>query len=263
MDQGSSKPPSPAADRTLTILETLVRAEEPLILTALAKKADIPLATCAAIVQTLEQRGYAARKVIGRSHYWRPTLALYGLSAQLIRRLDLPTVSQSSLRTLAEETGLPAHVGVLDGPKVVYVAKAAPPGRFIHFNTHPGKVASFNLTALGKAIAAYLPPDELAPLLDHLAAGAGPKAHGLDTRPLLDELAETRVRGYAIEDEEEEADIACVAAPLFDSEEKVVGSVGVTGFARELKDDRLEAAIEALKREGQSISERLGYARTR
>ncbi|OZM73045.1 IclR family transcriptional regulator [Amycolatopsis antarctica] len=252
------KPASPSVDRALTVLETLVGAEEGLTLTALAKATSIPLATCASIVYTLEQRGYATRRVVGRSHFWRPTLRLYDLAAPLIRREDLSEVAQPQLRELADALRMPAHVGVLDGASVVYVAKAATPG-FIQFDTYPGKVSPFNLTALGKAIAAYLPDAELEPLLDHLVQGTGPKARKATARGVRTQLAKVRQLGYAVEDEEETAEIACVAAAFFDSEGAVAGSIGVTGFARELGGRKLVSATELVVRQAKEISAKLGF----
>lgn len=257
-EDGNRRPPAPAVDRALRILEALVAADEPLTLTALAKEVGIPLATCAAIMQTLELRGYATREVVGRSHLWRPTLQLFSLGAQLTAQLDLPTVAQPSLRALATRTGMPAHVGVLDGTNVVYVAKGATPG-FVQFNTYPGKTAAFNLTALGKAIAAYLPPRELAPLLDRLTPGRGPKWRGPDPQLLLDELAEVRVNGYAIEDEEEEPNIGCVAAPVFDGKGAVKASVGVTGFSSAIVGERRPETVAAVLEVAQEISSGLGH----
>src|SRR5437870_1025171 len=106
----ADRAPSPAVDRALTVLETLVRGEEPMTLTALAKATKIPLATCASIAYTLEQRGYAVRRVVGRSHFWRPTLRLYSLAAELVRKVDLPSLAQTELQALADRLGLPAHV---------------------------------------------------------------------------------------------------------------------------------------------------------
>ena len=111
----TERSPSPAVARALTVLETLVGADEPLTLTSLAKKTKIPLATCAAIVYTLEERGYASRRIVGRSHFWRPTLRLYGLATQLVRKIDLSEIAQPQLRGLADTLGMPAHVGVLNG----------------------------------------------------------------------------------------------------------------------------------------------------
>jgi len=253
------RPRSVSTDRTLTVLETLVESAAPLTLTSLAQAAGIPLATCAAIAQTLEQRGYAARQVVGRSHFWRPTLRLSALSARLLRAINPSDVARPHLDVVADQLGMPTHLGVLDGATVVYVAKSAPPG-FIQFDTYPGKISPFNLTALGKAIAAFLPPDELAPLLEHLATGTGPKARRREVSALKADLAEIRERGYAMEDQEELADIGCVAAPVFDADERVVYAIGVTGFSRELLDVRFDEAVTAVRRAAARISRGLGSA---
>ncbi|NIH88489.1 helix-turn-helix domain-containing protein [Amycolatopsis granulosa] len=79
----SDRPASPSVDRTLTVLETLVTAGEGVTLTALARASGIPLATCASIVYTLESRGYARRRVVGRSHFWRATTRLCELAEPL------------------------------------------------------------------------------------------------------------------------------------------------------------------------------------
>jgi IclR family transcriptional regulator, KDG regulon repressor len=250
--------PSPAVDRALTVLETLVETGEDLTLTALAKRTNIPLATCASIAYTLEQRGYAARRQVGRSHFWRPTLRLYGLATQLIRRVDLSQVAQPEIRHVADVVGMPTHVGVLTGNSVVYVAKAALPG-FIQFDTYPGKVASFNLTALGKAISAYLTEADLEPLLGQLSQGRGPKARPADPDAFRQELDTVRKQGYAVEDQEEQADIACVAAPFFDADQAVAGAVGVTGFARDLRGTKRKEAIREVVAAAQSLSHKLGF----
>lgn len=253
----AERSPSPAVARTLTVLETLVNSDEDLTLTALAKKANIPLATCASIVYTLEQRDYASRRIVGRSHFWRPTLRLYGLATQLVRKVDLSSVAQREMRDLADLLGMPVHIGVLTGASVVYVAKAAMPG-FIQFDTYPGKVAPYNLTALGKAITAYLPDSELTPLLSQLAPGRGPKAHAVTKEEYQEELAGVRKRGYALEDQEEQADIACVAAPFFDASGHVAGAVGVTGFAKDLSGQKRKVAQTGLIDLGALISQKLG-----
>ncbi|MEV0714971.1 IclR family transcriptional regulator [Asanoa sp. NPDC050611] len=253
----ADRAPSPAVDRALTVLEQLVASDEELTLTALAKVTEIPLATCASIVYTLERRGYAVRRVVGRSHFWRPTLRLYGLASQLVRKIDLSSVARAELRALADELGMPVHIGVLDGASVVYVAKAATPG-FIQFDTYTGKVSPFNLTALGRAIAAYLPADDLDRLMPQLAAGRGPRARATGRRAFRALLEDVRATGYATEDEEEQADISCVAAPFFGADGQVAGAVGVTGFARDLDGEKRDVAVAGVRRLGAEISSRLG-----
>ncbi|KAA1418292.1 IclR family transcriptional regulator [Mumia zhuanghuii] len=255
--KSAERPASPGVDRALTVLECLVEADEELTLTALAKVTNIPLATCASIVYTLEQRGYASRRVVGRSHFWRPTLRLYGLASQLVRDTDLSRVATGEMRALADRLGMPVHMGVLDGHSVVYVAKAATPG-FVQFDTYSGKIAPFNLTALGRAIAAYLDPDELDPLLSKLTPGRGPNAPKGGKKAFRALLETVREQGYAVEQEEEQAEISCVAAPFFGIDGSVAGALGVTGFARDLTPDQMRVAAAGLVDLTTEVSRRLG-----
>lgn len=248
--------PSQSVARTLTVLETLVATDEGLTLTALAKATGIPLATCSAIAHTLEQRGYASRRIVGRSHFWRATMALYDLASRLLRKVDLASVARSELRELAHRIGMPVHVGVLNGSSVVYVAKATPPG-FIQFDTYPGKVAPFNLTALGKAISAHLDEDELRPLLDRLVVGSGPGALAGEGA-FGKQLATVRRKGYAFEREEEMAEVSCVAVPFFDADDRVAGAVGATGFTRDLRAAVISDVADGLRAIADHISSQLG-----
>jgi DNA-binding IclR family transcriptional regulator len=251
------KVPSPAVDRALTILEKLVESRSPMTLTALAAEAGIPLATCAAIMQTFEARGYAARRVVGRSHFWRLTLKLNGLVAEYMRGIDLGQVVQPYLQELVRQTQMAAHVGLLEGDMIVYAAKAAAPG-LVQFDTYPGKMTRFNITALGQAVAAYLPEDQIGPLLSHLAPGAGPGAQQASTDDMRARLAKVRERGYAVEDEEEEAGVGCIAAPFFDPAGQVLGSVGVTGFADQVRGKRLRRNADFVAGAGRRLSREFG-----
>jgi DNA-binding IclR family transcriptional regulator len=154
---------------------------------------------------------------------------------------------------------MPVHIGVLNGGSVVYVAKAPAPG-IIQFDTYPGKLAPFNLTALGRAIAAHVPPEQLQELLRHLTPGRGPRAGASGADPFVAVLEEVRRRGWALELEEEEADIACIAAPFFGSDGRVAGSVGVTGFVKDLATARQQrAAGSAMVELAGVISAKLGF----
>lgn len=252
----ADKAPAPAVDRALTILETLVTSDEPLTLTALAANAGIPLATCASIMRTLELRGYTARRVVGRSHFWRPTLKLNGLAAEMMRGVDLGQLAQPFLQELVERCQMAAHVGILEGDMVVYAAKVAAPG-MVQVNTYPGKRVQFNVTALGMAVAAHLPADQLATLLTDVRPGSGPRARRVSVGAMRAELAKVRERGYAIEVEEEEAGIGCIAAPIFDADRHVLGSVGVTGFVDHVRGTRLRSNAKAVLRAARALSQEL------
>lgn len=236
----------PAVARALRVLELMAAERSPITLSEIARRAEIPPATCHAVLHTLEARGYAARTVVGRSHYWGPTLALYHLGASLVHRLGITDVALPTLRTLAESVGCPAHIGVLEDRSVTYVAKVPAPV-FIQFDTYAGKVSPFHLTALGRAIAAYQSDERQAELLEGLV----PRFARV--------LEETRARGYALEDSEEVKGVGCVAAPIRNAQGEVCASVGITGFSADLMIDGDVPSAEPVLRAAAEVSAALGY----
>lgn len=247
-DGSASRSKAPAADRTLTILELLTGSETPLSLTEIAMRAEVPLASCSAIMRTLEARGYAVEQVNGRTHLWQPTLAIYQLGARLISRLGLAEVAQPHIEQLADELGVPAHAGVIDGEQVIYLAKAA--GRsFVQFHTFVGRAVPFRRTALGKAIAAYMSQERRDALI----------GRGNGARAAQAELEECARLGYAVEDEEEYEGIGCVAAPVFDATGNCCGGISITGFRADvLGDDQRERTIAAVRAAAAATSVEMG-----
>jgi IclR family KDG regulon transcriptional repressor len=238
--------PVPAVKRALNVLELLAEQEEPMTLSEIANKTKIPMASCHAIIHTLEECGYLERRQDGRTLYWEPTLALYHLGSLVISRYGIREVARPYLRELSEALDLPAHLGVLAGSDVVYVEKVAT-SSFIQFKTFPGKMAPFQTTALGRAIVAALPEKDRSELVN-------PR-----DRRLAKALKQAREDGFAREDSEEIDGIGCIAAPVFDGDGTVVASVGVTGFSQQLFPNGDVPAAKKIVAAARSISQELGH----
>lgn len=253
---GAEDPASRALARGLSILELLVATQGSLTLTAISDALSIPLATCSAIMRTLEQCGYASRQVVGKSHRWRPTMRMFNLGSQVMRQLDFVAVAQPILRRLADATGTSAHVGILEGSNVVYIAKAAAAG-LVQFNTYPGKLAPFHVTALGRAIAASLPADVVAELVSQVLADA--TAQRLNPSAFARELRRVREQGFATEDGDEERGIACVAAPIPGPDGSAMASIGVTGLSSDIMAGRLPEISNHVVSAARDVASGLGY----
>ena len=248
---------SASTDRSMLVLETLVSSSQPITLTELARRCSVPLATCSAIAASLEARGYAQRTVVGRSHLWRPTLKLYGLGMLTLRRVELGDESEPILNRLRDQVELPAHLGVLDGATVVYVAKAAT-SAMVQFNTYPGRISPYNQTALGKAIAAFSPESRRDELLALAVPGTGPNAARVTRRRLREEFGIIRDHGFAVENQEEEAGIACIAAPVLGDDGFAVAAIGVTGLEPQLLRERRPTIIQAVVHAAGALARRTG-----
>jgi DNA-binding IclR family transcriptional regulator len=249
-----------ALARGLSILELLVATQCSLTLTAISDALSIPLATCSALMKTLEQCGYASRQVVGKSHRWRPTMRMFNLGSQVMSQLDFVGVAQPILRRLADETGTSAHLGILEGPHVVYVAKAAAAG-LVQFNTYPGKLAPVHVTALGRAIAASLPSDVVADLVRQIIANA--PTQRLNPASFARELRSGRDQGFATDDGDEERGIACVAAPIPGPNGSAAASIGVTGLSSDIMAGRLSEISNHVVSAARDVASALGYVGAR
>lgn len=237
----------PAVERTLTILELLSEADPPLSLTQVSVRAEVPMATCSAIMRTLEARGYARERVRSGIHEWRPTLATYKLGARLLARLNLGEVVLPHLQRLAQDVGLPAHAGVLERGEVVCIAYAAGTG-FVQFQTAAGSAAPWNTHALGTAIAAHLPEAEQATLLGREPGDAAS----------AEALSRCERAGWTIQDDTGHDDIASAAAPVFDATGNCRGGIAVTGFRGEVRGRARRTIVSAVRVAARAVSTELG-----
>ena len=118
------------------------------------------------------------------------------------------------------------------------MAKLDPPGTY-RLATWVGKRMEMHCTGMGKAMAAYLQPDEL----DRLVNAYGLPRHNdntiSSTKRLQEDFRAIQERGYSIDDEEDELGFRCVGAPIFDCERRVVGAVSVAGTTDQLNGFRL------------------------
>ncbi len=191
-------------DKAFSILEVLARTGRELTLAELAEEARLPKPTVHRILRSLRDLGYVVQadrrgtyQLAGRLG----SLRTHGRD-EAVRAKARPVMER--LQADFDET---VNLGLLEGVFVryVHVLETSQPLRWI---VKPGARDPFHTTALGRAVVAGL-PDEQQRRLVNKAAPRGPRR----TR-LQQELAATRARGYALEEEETVAGVACLAISL-------------------------------------------------
>jgi DNA-binding IclR family transcriptional regulator len=155
--------------------------------------------------------------------------AALALGQAYLDQLDLRSVASRHLRELMRRTGNTCHLVVLEGTDVVYADKVEDTTT-VRMASRIGARMPAHRTAVGKAILAFSPPD----LVDHvLAAGLTAVTAKTITDPEVfhGELRRVRARGYAIDDRENEPEVRCVAAPVFDHNADPVAAISVSSLA--------------------------------
>ncbi|WP_084265703.1 IclR family transcriptional regulator [Actinomadura macra] len=183
------------------------------------------------------------------------------LGQAYLSSLDIRAVAADPLRRLQHVVGETCHLVVYDAPEVVYIDKVE--------NDHNVRMASrvgmrmpAYRTAVGKAILAWLGDDDFEAVV---AAGLEPRTERSITDParLAAELERVRHVGYAVDDRENEPEVRCVAAPIFDHTDRAVGALSVSGLTSRMTPARVREVGPMVERTGLEISRVLGSSRTR
>lgn len=214
-------------DRAFDLLEALAGGGE-LGVTELAHRTALVPSTVHRLLATLAKRGYVAQSTdSGRYRLGYKVAEIAGGLEQGLARLR--AVARPHLERISERTGESVNLVVLDGDRVVYVDQVEGTRRVRMF-TAVGTAALAHTTGSGKAIMAYGAPDAARSLY----AGREPLERltpsTLVTIAALEEdFARIRARGYALDEEEHELGVGCIAAPVFDQAGRPVAAISVSG----------------------------------
>jgi IclR family acetate operon transcriptional repressor len=157
---------------------------------------------------------------------YRLSLKTAGLARRNSNRLGLATVARPHLTLLREQLDESVALGerLAESVVLIDVLETSHP---LRLTLHIGDACPIHATALGKAVAAFLSPNELAALLDKSKlAQYTPHTH-TKMRDLKLDLERTHKNGYSLNDEETAAGAFIVGAPIFDFESSVCGAVSV------------------------------------
>ncbi|TWF93056.1 IclR family transcriptional regulator [Saccharopolyspora dendranthemae] len=197
-----------SVDRTFELLELMADAGGEVALSELAERSGLPLPTIHRIIRTLVNSGYA-RQQPSRRYALGPRLIRLGETASRA----LGSWARPYLAELTEVTGESANMAVLDGAQIVYVAQVPSPHSMRMF-TEVGRRVDAHATAVGKAVMANMPTDEVTQLLSRTAMNPQTERTIVDVESMHEELGRIRKQGYAIDDGEQEVGVRCYAVAV-------------------------------------------------
>lgn len=227
-------------DRAFIILETMADAGGMIGLSQLAEKADLPLATIHRLVRTLVDLGYV-RQEQSRQYSLGPRLMrLADASAKRIATWANPAMTEAVARL-----GESVNLAVLEGDEIVYVAQVQPSHNFMRMFTEVGRRTFPHSTAVGKAILAHRPDEEVAAMLQRTGMSRYTAQTLTEPAAFLASLAVTRERGYALDEGEQEIGVRCVAVVVPDAPQPM--ALSMSGPLPRMNDDVIAGAVPVLK----------------
>lgn len=220
-------------ERAFDLLERMADAGGEVGLSELAGSSGLPLPTIHRLMRTLVACGYV-RQQPNRRYALGPRLIRLGEGASRL----LGTWARPYLARLVEETGETANMALLDGDEVVYVAQV-PSRHSMRMFTEVGRRVLPHSTGVGKALLADAPPAEVRALLARTGMPAATEKTLTTPDAFLDALAQVRESGYAMDDNEQEIGVRCIAVSVPDSPTSAAISIsGPAGRVTEAATDK-------------------------
>lgn len=240
-----------SVDRAIDLLEALASADGEVSITALAARTKLHVSTVHRLLGTLLRRGYVrqnpetsryfagfklATLADGRSHYG-----------------ELRSRGRPILRALVEQTRETANLAVLDDVAAVYIETVASP-QIVRLFTAVGNRVPLHATGAGKALLAALPTPRRDALLERLELGRHTARTIVERTALRRALDEVRERGYAVDDEEYDDGVRCVAVAV-GAPGAPLGAISVSAPASRLSRQRIAEIAPLVRRSAAELAE--------
>ena len=242
-------------DKSLSILNLFDSQNVKLTVTEIASEFDKNPSSLYPILHTLEKHGYLRRD---EDKMYKLGLAFARKGGLVLEQLDLSSEAKSELEKLRDKAQETVHLGYLNDDEIVYVDKVEYTGGMRMYSS-PGKTAPLHATALGKAILAHISQAHREDLLSRIELTSQTEKTITSEEGLRQELRRIREQGYAVDDEEFEEGIRCIASPIHRHNGEVDAAVSITGLSAQMKGSDIEEKADLVKHYARKISARLGH----
>jgi IclR family transcriptional regulator, acetate operon repressor len=241
--------------KAIQVMNLFSASEPRLTLTEIARRMNMPKSTAHSMLNTLVSEHFIEK--LGRDSYALGT-AVIMLTQSVRVNVELRDRAAPYLRELADQCTESVYLTIRDGDYVLYIYAIESSRRLIA-RTAVGDRAHLHSTGVGKAILAELTPEEVDGIIERIGLPPVTSYSTTDIDTLKDRLAQTRERGYSIDNQENELGNYCIGAAIFDDSGQVIGACSVAGTDPEIIGKRAPEISENIRRTALIISRNMGY----
>lgn len=254
MQKGKSPYLIASVDRALSLLNTLAKSSRGMGVTELSKIMNVQKSTVHSILATLSNRGFVRQDEDSRYTLGLQLIQLGNICAE---RLDVRSVARPIMLNLAEESQTVVLLAMLVRDELTIVEKIEPKRAFVLIPKFDFSI-TLHSTAVGKVLLANAPASIIESVLERRLEKY--TQFTLTDRDIIHrELALVRKQGYATGCNETIEGITCIAAPIYDANQKVVAALSISTSSSALTDGRDHTLIRVVCDKADCISQQLGF----
>jgi DNA-binding IclR family transcriptional regulator len=243
-----------SAVRVLEIFELLRDHPQGLNIKEIASALHFPQSSTFHLVKTLYEHGYLSATET-KKYRLGPKLIQLGTSS--MESMDVYREAKWPLERLADQVEETVFMAILSGDDMVYVVKEDS-NRSIKTSAQIGSRKPMYCTGLGKALLAFMPAEKRNRILEKSPLLPITENTVTDRDELNRLLLLYREQGYAVDNEENEEGLYCIAAPVFDASGQVFAAVSVAGPKDRIR-KRHDYIVFQLLNTTKVISRNMGY----
>lgn len=245
-----------ALDKGLSILKSLAKAGEA-GLTELALATGNSPSTVHRMLMTFQQHGIVEFQ--GGPQTWNIGVEAYRIGAAFTRRTNIVAAGRPVLRELMEVTGETANLGIADDCEVVFISQVESRHTIRAFYS-TGTRGPLHTSGIGKALLAQMPRNQVEKIMRKAGLPSFTPKSLSTPDDLFADLEKTVQRGWAIDDEERNIGMRCLAAPVWNEHGEAVAGISVSGPTERLNDERIGEFGPSVKRAAEKLTEAIGGA---
>jgi DNA-binding IclR family transcriptional regulator len=234
--------------RGLQILDLIASSDRAISITEISQVLNLEKSCVSRTVKTLVNYGYVQPDTRSRGYVLGKRIRQ--ISWHYLNRIPIREKAKPYLYRLVQQTGECAHTAVYSEGKALMIDDVEAEAS-LRVVGGIGRLIPLHCTAVGKALLAF---SDL-PLPSALEAET---AHTITDQALLTQhLEEIRRQGAALDDEEHQEGVRCLAAPVYDYMGTVIAAIGISGPTVRVTDDRLAELAQRVKDAAKELSEDL------
>lgn len=237
--------------RGLKILNILSQSPDGIGTIEVSKRLGVDKSSASRLLQTLANYGFAEQNDDNMRYYLGPQVL--SLSRYLLNRIPLRDHARPYLHQLVERTGECAHLAIMANNQALYIDQVQSPA-VLRVESEIGTLSPLHCTALGKVLLTFGDASMNGEFKSYTQ-------RTITDRPTLEaQIEQTRQRGYAIDDEEYNYGVRCVAAPVYDHTHQLVGTIGISGPGARVTLESIDQFGQLVMQTAEELSSRLGYS---
>lgn len=245
-----------SVERALSILE-IVANHDGIGLTEISKLSQLNKATVHRLLSTLISLGYVEQQE--KTGLYRLTFKLFQLGNKKVEQIDSFKIARSFISELSNKIEETVHLVVEDNKEVVYIDKFEPSNLLFRMHSRVGKRAPMYCTAVGKALLSHYTDEIIREVWDRSDIKSLTPHTITNFNTFMEDVAKIRSQGYAVDNEENEMGIYCIASVFYNHKGEVEGAISISIPMTRFNEKSPEYYVEKALEYSAKISQALGY----